>query len=275
MPNLRIIHDNAAHRVSALTASTTAGALTASNLLTDVKTQVHRSTDTSVTYTATWTNLESLGGLALPATNLTSAATIRVRLYSDSAGTTLIADSGTISACPSAHLGLHGWSGVINANAFPYGGASKVAVWFNSHWNARRCVVDLVDTSNPAGYIDCARLVVGPYWEAPINPKYGASAGVVDTTEASRSEAGDQLVVRGAVYERMALELADLKETHRPQLAKILRSSGAFRNMFFSLLPGAGAALEQDHMIYGRRPSSPFRMDFYDSYSTSMEIEGW
>ena len=76
MPNLRLIYDNVASSAT-LTASTTAGTLAASNMLTDVKSVVHRSTGTSVTYTMTWTANQTVGGVALPATNLTSTATIR------------------------------------------------------------------------------------------------------------------------------------------------------------------------------------------------------
>lgn len=276
MPNMRLIYDNVASSAT-LTTSSTAGLLVASNMLTDVKSAVHRSTGTSVSYTLTWAANQAVGGVALPATNLTSTATIRVQLYSDTAGTTQIADSGTVSACPSAQLGLFGWGSNINANAFAHGGASKTAVWFSTQLNTvRRCVITLTDTSNPAGYIDCARLVLGPYWEAPYNPKYGAAAGTQDLTKVDRSEGGDQFTVRGPQYQTMSLDLALLPEAKRAELAKIVRSVGSHTNVFLSLLPGSAAATaEQDHMIYGKRSSSPFTFDFFNAFSTKVEIEGW
>lgn len=275
MPNLRILYDNVVAK-AALTASTTAGALAASNLLTDVKSAVHRSTGTSVIYTMTWSAVQTVGAVALPATNLTSTATIRVQLYSDTAGATLIADSGTVAACPSPMLGLHGW-GAIDANAFAHGGASKAAVWFASQFNTvRRCVITLTDAGNPAGYIDCARLVVGPYWEAAYNPNYGVTAGSIDLTTVQRSQAGDQLTVRGAQYQAMSFDLAWLTEVKRAELAKILRSAGGHTNLFISLLPGdEHASAEQDHMIYGKRSSGVFTFDFYNAFSTRVEMEGW
>ena len=276
MPNLRVIYDNVAASAT-LTASTTSGTLAAANLLTDTKSAVHRSTSTSVTYTMTWSEAQTIGAVALPATNLTSAATVRVRLYSDMAGTTQIADSGTVSACPSSMLGLYGWPGAINANAFAHGGASKAAVWFLTQLTAvRRCVVTLTDTGNPAGYIDCARLVLGPYWEAPYNPRYGATAGTAGLTKTERSESGDQLTVRGAQYQTMSLDLAMLNETDRAQLAKIFRSIGTHRNVFLSLFPGnSSASAEQDHMIYGKRASGLISLDFFNAYSTKFDIDGW
>ncbi len=346
MPNLRLIYDNVASSAT-LTASTTAGTLAASNMLTDVKSAVHRSTGTSVTYTLDWTSDQSVGGIALPATNLTSAALMRVKLYSSTtglagatvtgstSGTTLtvtavtagtlavgqtlsgtgvaagtritalgtgtgglgtytisvsqtltsrtltatsqLLDSGDLSACPSSQLGLFGWGSSINANAFAHGGASKSAFWSNTQFTTvRRCAITLADTGNPAGYIDCARLVIGPYWEAEYNPKYGATAGTQDLTKVDRSEAGDQLTVRGPQFQTMSLDLALLTESKRAELAKIIRSIGSHRSVFLSLLPSdSSATAEQDHMIYGKRSSSPFTFDFFNSFSTQIEIEGW
>lgn len=277
MPNIRILYDNVV-ATAALTASTTAGALAASNLLTDVKSAVHRSTGTSVIYTMTWSTVQTVGAVALPATNLTASATIRVQLYSDTSGAALIADSGTMAACPSPMLGLFGWGSSINANAFAHGGASKAAVWFSTQLSTvRRCVITLTDTGNPAGYIDCARLVVGPYWEAIYNPNYGVTAGSIDMTTVERSQSGDQLTVRGAQYQTMSLDLAWLDEVNRAELAKIIRSAGGHTNLFISLLPGdENASAEQDHMIYGKRSTSGvFTFDFYNAFSTRVEMEGW
>ena len=276
MPNLRLIHDNAADRATSLAASTTSGALVAAYMQNDYKGQAHRSTGTSVTYTLTWTNGESIGGVALPATNLSATATLRVRLYSDTGGTTLIADSGTVYACAGLALGLWNWAQPINANAFAYGGASKSAVWFSSHWFARRCAIDVVDTLNPAGYVDCARLVVGAYFSPQYNASYGAKVGVVDTTTAQRTDSGDLPPDRGTQHDRMTLALEHMPETDRAQLMWIMRSAGTARNVFLSLLPGdASAVAEQDAMIYGKRANADMAYAFHGAFSTQLDLEGW
>ena len=271
-----MIHDNAADRATSLAASTTSGALVAANLQNDFKGQVHRSTGTSVSYTLTWTAGETVGAVALPATNLSASATIRVRLYSDTGGTTLIADSGTVYACPGLNLGLWNWALPLNGNAFAYGGASKSAVWFSSHYFARRCVIDLVDSGNAAGYIDCARLVVGAYWEPALNASYGAKASVVDSTSNSRNDAGDNLADRGTQHDTLALSLDYLGETDRARLMQIMRNAGIARNVFISLLPGwVDPVAEQDHMIYGKRANAGVSFDHYALFSNKIDIEGW
>lgn len=326
MANLRVIYSNAADQAT-LTASTTSGSLVAANMLNERKASVHRSTLTAVAYTMTWGSPQTVGGVALPATNLTQFAKIRVRLYSDQAGTELVADSGQVYACPTSTVGLYDWGGPVDVNAFAYGGASKSAVWFKEQpTNVRRCVVEISDPRNPAGYIDCARLVVGPFWEGRKNADYGATAGTTDMSKVQRSDSGDSFVQRGPQYQTMSLNLSDLNEQDRAALAKIVRSHGNHRNIFVSLLPeyprelvelGLGdgglssglegdldlgldgldlqvsgldlslnypdasvailgdASAEQDHMIYGKRASAPFSFDYFNSFSTRVEVEGW
>lgn len=277
MPNLRIIHDNAADRATTLAASTTAGTLVAANMQNDRKQRAHRSTGTSVTYTMTWTNGESVGGAALPASNLTADATARVRLYSDTAGVTLIADSGFVYACPGAQLGVWDWTQPLNANAFAYGGASKSAVWLDAHYFAKRCVIDLVDAANPAGYIDCARLVVGGWWSPQsTNASYGAQVSREDSARSKRTQAGDNPSDRGFQFDKMSLDLKYMKEADRAALMRIVHNVGTSRNLFLSMLPAnANPVAEQNHMIYGKRANAGVPMDFYDAYSNRLEMEGW
>lgn len=295
-------------------------------MLNERKASVHRSATLAVTYTLTWDRPQTVGGVALPATNLTQFAKIRVRLYQDAAGTDQVADTGQILACPTSTVGLYDWGGPVDVNAFAFGGASKVSVWFpDQPTNVRRCEIELVDLRNPAGYIDCARLVVGPFWEARKNADYGATAGMTDLSKVQRSDSGDPFVQRGPQYETMSLNLSDLNEQDRAALAKIVRSHGSHKNLFISLLPehprsllelglagssltngggdldlelggldlGVGgfdlslstqeidisilgdASAEQDHMIYGKRASAPFSFDYFNSFSTRVEVEGW
>jgi hypothetical protein len=276
MPNLRIIHDNAADRATTLAASSTAGAYAVSRVQNDYKGQWHRSTDTSVTYTLTWDDGEQIGGLGLPASNLSADATARVRLYSDVAGANLIADSGAVYACPGEELGLWNWSQPINGNAFAYGGLAKSAVWFEEQYFAKRCVIDLVDALNPAGYIDCARLVLGPYWQPQNNHDYGFVITAVDTSEAQRNDAGDNLSDAGTAHDELTFDLKYMPEADRAELMRILRRVGTSRNIFVSLLPNFSSPVaEQDHMGYFKRDNEGVTGEFYRSYSNRWTLKGW
>lgn len=275
MANLRLIHDNAADRAT-VAASTTAGALVAANMLTDVKTEVHRSTGTSVTYTLTWTAFETLGGVALPATNLSAQATIRVRAYSAAVGGTLLADTGTVYACPGLNLGMWNWSMPLNANAFAYGGASKTSVWLPAHVAARRMVIDLVDDANAAGYIDCARIVAGAYWEPVRNARWGAEYEVVDLSTSSRNEAGDLKTDRAPHFDAVKFDFARMPPEDRHRLAMLMNQVGSARKIFLSLLPDwADPVLCQQMQIFGKRQGAPIRFEGSAAHTSSMTIQGW
>ena len=82
MSILRVLNVNLADS-STVVASVTAGSLAASNLLTNIKSQVWRSTGTSATLTASWTVAKTFNCVILPFTNFTNAATMRVRGYAN------------------------------------------------------------------------------------------------------------------------------------------------------------------------------------------------
>lgn len=276
MPNLRIIHANYIDQATSLAASTTSGSLAAALMRTDNKGEAHRSTGTSVTYTATWTGGVSVGGVALPATNLSAAATIRARAYSNTACTALLADTGAITACPGLPAGPWTWQGTFNVNAFAYGYFSKAVAWFASNLaGVKGLVVDLSDAGNPAGYIDCARLIAGPWWSPAWNPEYGAPASLVDDSTNTRSDAGDLKTDRAPMHEELSVKLPWLTETERSALRQVMRANGIWKPVFLSLMPGDGRACEQDYMIYGKRKNAAFEHPVFEQFAHTLDIEGW
>lgn len=277
MPNLRIIYDNAADRANSLTASSTSGSLVAANMLNDIKGSVHRSVGLTVTYTLTWTTAQTIGGIALPATNLSSSATIRVRMYSDSDCTALLQDSGTIYACPGASLELWDWSLPLNANAFAFGGASKTTVWFSEmSGTVRGLKIDLVDI-NRTGDIDCARIICGAYWEPKHNVQNGSlNIEIADLSQQERTDSGDLLANRSVLHDKMRFDMSYLEETDRQQFMRIARLAGKSRNLVVTVFPdNTNSVLAQDTTVYGKITNFAQAQQFYGFYSMPLEIEGW
>jgi hypothetical protein len=278
MSNMRVVYDNVANAASQLTASTTSGALVAANLLTELKGQVHRSTGTSVTYTARWTSDQRVGCVALPCTNLTAAATMRVRLYSDTNATALVADSGTVLAVPGFNLDPKLWPTARNANSFAFGGGVKAVQWFTAQpTNIRAVVVDLADTNNPAGYIDCSRLVVGDYWSPTYNIQNGVQLEVVDNSQTSRRDSGDLITDRSFVYDNLTFDFSLLTDSDKNNLVRIFRNVGTHDNIFVSLFPTDPlAATTHDSAIYGKRSgNSAVTYQLYSYYAHQMQLTGW
>lgn len=278
MSNMRVVYDNVADSASELTASNTTGSLTAANLLTDLKGQVHRSTGTSVTYTARWTLNQRIGCVALPCTNLTASATMRVRLYSDSAATALVLDSGTVLAVPGFNLDPKLWPTARNSNSFAFGGGVKAVQWFTSQpSNIRAVVIDLVDTANPAGYIDCSRLVIGSYWSPTYNVQNGVQLDLVDNSQTSRRDSGDLVTDRSFVYENLTFDFSLLTDSDKNTLASIFRNIGTHDNIFVSLFPDDSlATTAHDSAIYGKRSAnSALTYQLYSYYAHQMQLTSW
>ena len=271
MNNMRIVYDNAVSR-AVLVASSTAGVLAATNLQVDDKSSVWRAAGTSATLTLTWSAVESIACVALPFCNLSPTATMRVRGYSDTAGTTQVFDTGAQLACPAPAVKLRGWTPAQAASAYAYGGGATACAWFAAT-SVKRIVVDLVDANNLQGYVEAACLVAGPYW----SPKYNASQASlvsVDSTQLYRTDAGNQLAVSGYTYRSVPIDLSLMPASDRATFMNIARSSRSYP-ILVSLYPGlSDLALERDHMIYGRRTKdSDVAIQYALAYSTTIQIE--
>jgi hypothetical protein len=276
--NLRIVHNNIADTAT-VTASPTAGSYLAANLQTDYKSQFHRSTGTTVTYTLSWASplpAQTVQCVSLPCTNLTATATIRIQLYanSDVTGEIVAADTGTVPAASSTQI-----SQFTNptGNLFAYGAVTKTVHWYNSSYPSVRAVkITVTDTSNPAGYIDCARIVCGTFWEPTYNAsREGLVVSVTDTSANSRNDAGDLVSEQGFVYDQVQLNLELLTDTDRDTLLGIIRRRGVAQNVLLSVFPDNRTSTELAYLIYGKRSNSNINYVLPGFNSHSIEITGW
>lgn len=267
MPNLRIVYDNAVARATSVTASTTVGSLVAANMLTEVKTEVHRSTGTSVSYTINWSSSQTIGCVSLPCTNLSPTALVTVNLY-NSLDTLLSADltlakTGFISTTPHT------------VNDFALGKISKATLTYSTPINnIRKCIISIVDTNNTAGFIDCSKIVAGQYWEPTYNFENGVDLLVTDSSNTSRTNAGELVSDRGFLHDKIEFKFALLTDTDRDNLLKILREVGSFKNLLLILFPDIGAN-EHPYTIYGKRSNTSISHRSFGYYNHSMEITSW
>lgn len=281
MANIRIIYDNAAERATITANSTANGGLNASTLNTNTKSLAHRSGGTaggvlSVTYTLTWTTSEEINGIILPATNLSSNATIQVNANG--------VNQGSITAC--TNTPLNNYSGIKNVNSFPYGGLSKSAFWLNSTVTCSTLSITLTDTGKTnitttgnayPDYIDCSRIICGKYWEPTIGAsKDGLEFIIEDSTQTTRNDSGDLVSDRGTISERLNFNLNILTKSDKEQLIKIIRNVGSYKNIAISVIPSStNTRDEQDYIIYGKRDSSSLGYLVHNYYSNSFSITGW
>lgn len=275
MANLRIVLDNAADRTTAFVATTTAGSLVAANMLTDIKSEVWRGTGTTGQFGLTWANgAEIVGVVTLPFCNLTSSATIRVRCYTNIGDSVPALDTGAQPACPSG-FGSYYWGMTqLGVNAYAYGGSSCATIWF-APTSCKYMLVDIADSTNPAGYVEVGKLVTGSYWEASNNCPYGASVTPNDMSKNERSDAGDLRTDRGPRFKSLSFDLQYMTATDRNMLWRILMGSGLRKPLFVSLSPGAVDVIEEQlFQIYGKLSKmSTIKYQFLDQFDSSLDIE--
>jgi len=276
MANIRILYDNAADRAT-LSASSTAGSLVAANMQGTIKSSVWRSTSTSATITATWTTAEVVAAVILPFCNLTSQATVRVRGYATTSSPTPLFDTGAVYACPAPALGLWGWGQPLGVNAFAYGGGTYGRVWVSNPAQVAKVVIDIVDTTNTAGYIEVSRLLIGDYWEPEVGPEAGsATMSVNDTSKHYRTDGGDQLTDVGTKYRKQSFSLPWLASaSDKAKMWNILWGNGMARPVFISMYPNnSDVTLEQANQLYGKLVTSPvMSTPYFNRNSATLDIE--
>lgn len=274
MKNLRIIHHNAAD-LAAISASSQSGALSVRNLLTDIKSEVWRSTGTHATLNAVFPLTSLIAAVALPFCNLSATATLRVRGYALAADAVPAFDTGAVQACAHQPLGAWDWGlEPLGVNAFSYGGGAYGRIWFAPAW-VEKLEIDIDDALNPAGYIEASRLLAGMYWSPENNADYGASLTADDASQHYRNEGGDLLTNVGPRNRKLALSLTAMSPPDRSKLMAILRGNGKSRPVFVSLFPESDdPLLEQDHQVYGKLPdAAAVATPQFERYSTSITVE--
>ena len=275
MSNLRIMFDNTADSAT-VTASSTAGNLGVGNLKTDIKTEIHRSVGTSVSYTLEWDKPHMIGAVAIPRCNLSSDATMQVRIYAEQYGGTLLGDSGIMNPCPGPGIDYFTLDMPTLSNVFSYGSDTKAVCWFAEKHVGQRVVIDIIDTQNIDGQIDISRLLVGNYWEPMYNGAYGASYSPVDTSENYRTEVGDLRTDRHIKHDKIYIPFEMMPAEDRGRMTQIMRHAGVSKPIFISLFPDhVETALTQDTMVYGKLENSDIELPSWNLYSTTLTVIGW
>ena len=274
MPNIRILHDNAADAAT-LAASSTAGSLEAANLLTDIKSQVWRSTGTTATLTLTWDDPRPLNMVVLGFSNLTAQATMRARVYQNEADSDPLVDSGALAACGYAPLGLFEWGAEApGRNAYTVAGLSYGRVYFPAA-AGRKLVIDIADADNPAGYVQAGRLIAGAYWSPKWNASSGAQQTIGDLTKNERNDAGDLRSSLGPKFNSLRLDLELLEPIDRARVWDILRGNGFGSPLFISLFPeDADPRIEQSHQLWGKLSKvSSITAPYCRTFAAPLEFE--
>jgi hypothetical protein len=273
---LRAVYDNSAERATISVSGSVV--LPVANLHTNNKYEVWRSASTvlSVTFTATYFTAETVSCVAFPYCNFSSTATMRVRLYSDTACTVLLRDSGVVLCSEGAGGKVAGLTALQSASAYSYGGGAAACVWLLPTVNVLGIKIDVVDSANLQGYLEAARIVIGDYFSPIYNAEYGVNVTYEDTTANFRTDAGNLLSDIGTKHKVLSLNLSFMQPTDKAGLWKLVNYCGKSQPVFISVLCGhPDKSLEQSLTVYGKFTSaSKVACSNYLIYSAPMEVEG-
>jgi hypothetical protein len=138
------------------------------------------------------------------------------------------------------------------STAYAYGGGACARAWFTAI-SARAMVVDIVDTGNATGLVECSRIVTGPFWSPVYNVDVGAQLAWLDTSRHVRSDAGDLLTDTGPRMRKLTFSMAYMPVGDRLAATTLLRANGMGTPVFISIFPAnADLDLERDYQLYGK-----------------------
>lgn len=258
--NLRIIFDNAADRGS-LIASSQAGALVAENLRNEKKTYLWRGTTLTESLNLIWPTAEPIGGIVLAFNNFTPNATMRARGWANVNDEIPRFDTGVKLCQPMPTLKYMSLLNPIGENAYTPGGIQQTSfgaggygvLWVPSMLSVRRLLIEISDPTNPAGYIEASRLVVGRFWQPQYNFDFGHGITYHDGGKAQRSEGGEIRNEQGAKWRSMNLSLSYLDPVDRANFIRIARTHGTTKPLFVSAFPeNEDRNLEQVYQLWGQ-----------------------
>lgn len=207
-----ILHDNRADAAT-LTASSTAGALVAANLQDRLLSKVWRAAGTTehVLADAGPGNSESVNVVALWNHNLSTQATIRVRIGNDAAMASPVHDE-TFFAWPAVWGWCErgwcedGWGGLpfgIEDAARAYKRYSVMRLSATAEGRYRR--LDIDDPGNADGYVQAGRLIDGLGWQPEVNFSFGWSWDWIDPSEQEEMDGGAVWVDQRSPYRELFL----------------------------------------------------------------------
>lgn len=270
----KFIFKNAA-RAAVIVASSTALGTTTASMLTDIKTEVHRSVGTAASYALTFPSAQTIGGVHLPWTNLSPTATMRVRGYSDAAGTVLIKDTGALLACPAAAIDLMGaWTPAQMSSAYAYGGGAHARAWFDNI-AVRRLVVDIVDDANLQGYVECGRIVVGAQWSPVETADVGAPLTPDDSSTSYRDDGSNLRHYKSFKLRKASIDLSFLTPADRTVVWGARVALGTTEPFIYSLYPAwSDHELERDNQGYFCfSETAALNTPGFEQYATTFAME--
>lgn len=205
--------------------------------------------------------------VAIPSHTLSPSARIRIQCYADAARTRVRVDSGWTDVWPAIFATPdleweedNFWSGRVLAEDVDHVPKEYVYALPQPTF-CRHLTVSIDDRSNPAGYVDLARLVVVPGWEPPFNFSYGATLAWESATLVESSLSGAEHFEERPPYRVVIFRLDYMDKTSAiNQALAMMRSLDVSGEIFFVFDPGDPLLMQQRSFLGRFRQLSPLEL---------------
>lgn len=275
MAHIRILHNNAVKQ-SVATASTVAASYPATNLLTDLKSYVWRSTSTAEqTLSFVLEKAHAINCVVLAFTNLSVAGKVKIKLYTQADDVAPVFDSGWRYPF-TEYLENSEW-GVdpLGENVFVNEGSSTGAIWLSQATLAKKMEVVIQDAAPLDNFFEIGCVAAGAYWSPERGCEFGCQMVFIDNTEQGRSDAGDLRVDRGCTYRKLSVDVSNMTSVDKTRMWKTVSKVGKHSPLFVSVIPEAdNPSDEQLYQVYGKLTTdASIVFKFLDMFDTNLEIE--
>lgn len=260
-----------------LSSSDFSATLPVGNLQVEGRGRVARTTNATgnKTILGNFTGVSVISSLVLYNHNFTSQATWRLELYDGANQTgTRVYDSGTLSALPAVGWGEFQW-GLLpwGGSVFTGWGSAFSVMWFSAV-GALSFRLTINDAANAAGYIQAKRLLIGSYFEPLVNIEYGMDLSWQDNSEQFRTQGGSIRTDNRVLYRALKGKLPALTPGERATYMDMVRQVALRSEVFISVFPTLGGALERDHAMLGKFTNMPnVAHREYNSYQSDLTFE--
>lgn len=273
--HLAIISENLVDSAFSVFASSEVSGHSISKVKSPEKGRTYRGTSNSEKVTVTWEDAPKIiSGVALPMNNLIKGSTVRITVFSLSTSTTPIYDSGAIPIAFSYKI-PPGFSSIGSAS-FGYGGGNYFSAFFDEVIG-RKVEIDITTpTSNPDGFIELSRVVIGRAFRPSIGADRDVSIGFIDNSKSITTDAGSRIVNRRPKFKTIRFNLSVIAEPDRAQFNQILNEAGSSGLVFISMFPNMTTDPEKivNGQIYGIVSNNVLFKDITVGFSQSnIQIE--
>lgn len=237
MANIRLIAKNLVDAENGCTVSASPALVTTlpeTNLQNQSRSKTSRTTSTaSQDWKFSWASAKRYNAIAMRH-NFTAAAQQRTRSYTDAAWTTGVVDNAA-------------------ADCFNPTGLSRLDVFTDADFrimknsvrypslvtNMQSLNLTTTDASNPDGFMELARVMIGEYFEFAYQLPYGGAAVTVrDMSVQSRTEGGELVTDKRAKFRRWELNAEFCTAADWVELLAIQRYCGYDKELFLDIHPG-------------------------------------